>query len=655
MMSAPLPENARRRIAGQLRANVNLPLPFGKSHTIPISRNNAEWYFSRANLAIDRLSDALGEASAEPASFPELSDWVKQLVGIHDEIRHFLSALSPFQAFEHPNAMECRRSVADALTHVCARIESGELLQHMEVPELTHLTIGQTTEQHNLIAKTFGIDPTIRTEGKFGVFQAGAIFKEYLYNDQGLRAALKPHFSSLRVPQASDGYACILLLGAIVTAEDYVLAASASKVLLQRLDESGDSPLTSEVVAHLVGQAPAMRQNRVRVTRLLMSDEGAHEESRNMLLADLYKRVVEGSFKHYLWALWCLGRGSWSEVPMLSTMRAQISASAVWESELASTCIIPQMRNAEAHESIAWDGHEGAYRIQGELVSLETVRLALSMARSFSSGCEGAFVLFWSLLHEHGKAPPGSEPHALDGWERAVATFGANGVDVLDADVNRPDARLYTSELEVVQINPSFVALINAQISLPKVVEFTLVDEASGQEIYTVSASALLRARWLRSLALQAFASMPFSVFLPANWDARRRREAPLQAIRSVSWISVDDTLDATITASDDWTSESAALLVSRINLASAAAKIVLDMAEAQDCTRLRALVGTLDELQAELDAPHYAPDWLDSLSSTKRLRHYYNAWGPVPRLPGFPIVDGPPDAVGPAQRTYWY
>ena len=34
------------------------------------------------------------------------------------------------------------------------------------------------------------------------------------------------------------------------------------------------------------------------------------------------------------------------------------------------------------------------------------------------------------------------------------------------------------SELEVVQINPSFVALINAQISLPKVVEFTLVDEA---------------------------------------------------------------------------------------------------------------------------------------------------------------------------------
>ena len=52
-----------------------------------------------------------------------------------------------------------------------------------------------------------------------------------------------------------------------------------------------------------------------------------------MLRADLYKRVVEGSFKQYLWALWCLGRGSWSEVPMLSRMREQISASAVWESE----------------------------------------------------------------------------------------------------------------------------------------------------------------------------------------------------------------------------------------------------------------------------------------------------------------------------------
>ena len=78
------------------------------------------------------------------------------------------------------------------------------------------MTIGPTTEQHNLIAKTFGVNPAIRTEGKFGVFQASVIFKEYLYNDHGLRAALKPHYFSLYVPTIGFGYACVLVLGAIM-------------------------------------------------------------------------------------------------------------------------------------------------------------------------------------------------------------------------------------------------------------------------------------------------------------------------------------------------------------------------------------------------------------------------------------------------------
>ena len=59
-MSSGLPPECAAQDQGNSRG-LNPPLPFGKSHTIPISRNNAEWYFSRANLAIDRLGDALRE------------------------------------------------------------------------------------------------------------------------------------------------------------------------------------------------------------------------------------------------------------------------------------------------------------------------------------------------------------------------------------------------------------------------------------------------------------------------------------------------------------------------------------------------------------------------------------------------------------------
>lgn len=130
------------------------------------------------------------------------------------------------------------------------------------------------------------------------------------------------------------------------------------------------------------------------------------------------------------------------------------------------------------------------------------------------------------------------------------------------------------------------------------------------------------------------FTAMPLSTFLPANLDARKHHESESVATRSVAWIAADDALDAIDGADDQWTPGTRRLVCARVAHARAALQACSELSSS--LTRMSALCDLLQELELALRRHDGAATWndVDALDSTKRIRHMWETWGPVPRLP---------------------
>jgi hypothetical protein len=156
---------------------------------------------------------------------------------------------------------------------------------------------------------------------------------------------------------------------------------------------------------------------------------------------------------------------------------------------------------------------------------------------------------------------------------------------------------------------------------------------------------------------------MPFAAFLPANLAARSRVEAQSLAVRSISWIAVDDLLSAVDGAVAILDAGAIELMSKRAHLVETALLECMPNLSDDHRTRPRAALDAARELQRSLVllSPPTPLSRLDRLESVSHLRHFWTRWGPVSRLPTVAEPSGTsteyedqPELLNLPKHPYW-
>lgn len=187
------------------------------------------------------------------------------------------------------------------------------------------------------------------------------------------------------------------------------------------------------------------------------SEAGAHA------LADAYRRLVDGPVREFGWAMRCLALGTWSPTPTVGILTQAFSTDG-WLTPAVAPMLLPNIRNGQAHEALAWDGRREAFVVEGVDVDLKRVDIAVAGAMSFTLGCEAALAYWNSQQVVPGAVAPGrDEPGRMAPWQRAEALFGSNGLRLISFKHNALNSEIRVERLHRQDINPTLQSLVHAR------------------------------------------------------------------------------------------------------------------------------------------------------------------------------------------------
>lgn len=664
-----LPLSALQKLAVEFRAAIgSAPPELRGSHTLPIRRDRWNAYAEPFDTLIHDFAEVVLGKDGIYVDYAATKAWLTRIADTRRQIHSVLLALGPFVYFDTDRATRLIDEAQMAVWAVADAVEQGrrpniETLGMTGAPGAWALSQKQADDFRLGVA--FGLDFEPLNEDR--EFQASAVFSAYAYQASALVAQVLPHLMSLGVPveaMANDMLAGVSIVGWIVGSQDPVFAATTLGELLAALLHPASRQVADSALKMFTDRENITLQVRRKIASSLASVSPNHDsERRALVLADAYKSLVEGPVRHFGWALFNLESGSWSSPPTLARVRDALVAHGGFVGRVAATCIITNLRNGQAHETLEWDGIQGCFRAEGDTVNLDQVFTAVVLAHSFDKGCESALACYRALRLIPGLDAPAGDPLRMPSRERALAFFGTNGLDVVRADFNASVARVQVSEFERRDINPCFQALLSASQLLPGVARFEVSLAAGGRVVIGVGRAALDSTRCVWSEARSAFDNMPLSTFLPANLDARSEVEPEAIAVRSVSWIAADDLLSAIDGAGDWLTAEGILLLSKRAHLVETALTETMPRVPARLHVRPRVLLDTSRELRRELAIlPAPTPFVrLDDLNCVAHLRHFWATWGPVPRLPTVaeptdetPDYGDQPAILNPPAHAFW-
>ncbi|GLY38405.1 hypothetical protein Amsp01_044290 [Amycolatopsis sp. NBRC 101858] len=562
------------------------------------------------------------------------------MLELRNRVVSLILALAPFENFDEDAARSITGSLDIALFEVTQSVLGVDATSKgldLESLDLRWLSV-HGEECSSPLARAFGVDSeTIPSDAIR--FSPGWVLSSYYMRISELLVVLIPHLSSLRLPPVEDVLVGVSAVGWIVGCEDPVSAYCSSDAFLKALYFPAADQTIRPVIRYLEKSEAELRQIQVRIDRSLeVVRKGDDEEAVHLALVDLYKRLVEGQFRRYGWILYCLREGSWSDPPMLTQLREKLVSRGGWLGSIAQRAIIRDIRNGEAHETLIWDGVAEKYQAEGVEVDVSVVTQAAVLVEAFVRGCEAALACYkvMGVEHDFGR-PKMGDPGRLSSWQRAEALFGTNGLRLLDAKFNSKTARITCLELEEHQVNPCLQALVICCGLVPHVETFEVRVQSGSDAVITVSAEALRRTLEIWEVALRSLSGMPLSTFLPANFDSRMRSEGVSVASRSIAWIAVDDFLDALDGSAELWRAEDFHLFMARIKVLLLAIESCIEYVPDRAGFRLRLVRDAVIQVKESFEST-FVPllaTTLDNEDAVVRMRHWWNVWGPVERLPG--------------------
>lgn len=350
---------------------------------------------------------------------------------------------------------------------------------------------------------------------------------------------------------------------------------------------------------------------------------------------------MEGPFRQFAWARFCLKAGTWQEPPTLGVLRARLMAAGDRLGAVTADVIIPELRNGEAHETLTWDGFAEHFLTDGVQIEPHDVVVSAERAQCFISGCEAGLtaIRFLDLPRDVPRLPQFDEVGRMPVRKRVQAFFGTNRLQLVDASLNTRHVTFRVERLGFTDVNPCFQALILAQRLMPNVEDFAVY--VTGDEpTIAATAESLVATMSAWEFAVSNLDRIPIATFLPANLDARSRHEPASQAVRSVAWIAVDDAVGVIDGSPDIWAEADRVLIDKRLHLVELAVRCTEDWV-GSPAPRLRSVAESVASLRDWVvdrcpDGAHLA----DCRGEMTRLRSQWEAWGPVRRHPLIPNED---------------
>jgi len=604
-------------------------------HTLPVDRRVWAVHSGALFDAVDEFEAMCTTGKVSPDTFGEVRDWLRQLLERRAQVASRLLALQPFEPFDHSSGERLVAAIDTCLLELLRAIDCGQPFESSQGAFDEFRRAWPTdagTEGHELLRLVFGVtDTPVDEEGEFS---PSRVFQAYSYHNGRLIQQALPHLQSLGLIPVDDVLAMLCSVGWITAAEDQIVAYASMDLMLSRLSTllPRAPSVVTDALAHLRHREPALRQSRQRINRALGSLEVESDfESKAHLLADIYKRLVEGPVRQYSWVLRCLGRGTWADPPMLTSLREGLMADGGWLAAFAGSVMLTDLRNGEAHETLAWDGYQRKYLADGTPVDFEGVLAATSTADSFARGCEAALAYHRALDVRPTSGPPSPhEPGRLPAWQRAEAFFGTNNLRLTKSQFNAATAVIRVERFDQEDINPCFQALVCARILLPQIERFEIRRAASGDLVMRVSANALDLTHTIWAKALGSFTAMPLSTFLPANLDARKRLEPESTAVRSVAWIAADDFLDALDGTPNPWDNDDLWMFAERVSSVKIALRQCSAALPKDSRLRIDALLKEVLDAESEIEmlAAPLTSMLIDRMPSTRRIRDFWEASG---------------------------
>ncbi|MFJ2371256.1 hypothetical protein ACIOZL_00420 [Streptomyces sp. NPDC087769] len=282
-------------------------------------------------------------------------------------------------------------------------------------------------------------------------------------------------------------------------------------------------------------------------TQLALIESSSDAEKAELTL-DLYRRVVEGQFRPWAWALLQLRGRSGSRMPELGTLGDQLRSDGHRVLQHAAGALLPSARNAAAHEDFVWDAALEQIQIGDEATTVRELEEAITRAYEFMAGCEVAIVACRAADESLVEAMDKEDPIGgllTRNVAAAVEQFGTNGLSVRSHKLERGVFSVELDDLLPQQINPGFQALVVGAKVLTQASRFEIY--LSGREAPAVNiARRPLDENWhVWMEARKNFFVMPPSTFLPVNAAVRLEVETCRDAARATAWFAINDALDA--------------------------------------------------------------------------------------------------------------
>lgn len=647
-----LPADARKRLASPLRADTFSGIGLRASHTLPVPAPAWDAHTAALSSAVTALARSVPSIAA---GFEQCRRSVGEVTSHATHAVSHLLAVQPFVPFDHEAGERLLGLLIRRLAVVADRLEADSEIsvdeRLLEEAQLWRLPAGSADVTQTLRDAFAMDDAPIDPAGQF---RAEWVLAHYAYRTNDLLPHLLPHLASLGVPGLTDMLAAVTVVGEVLSCNDPVTAYVAMDAMVS--DVLTAEPGTSAAVRdHLAQMEPALLRARNAAARSsrTIRDATMQAELRANALADAYKRLVEGPFRQYAWARFCLSEGTWQAPPTLGVLRDRLVAAGGGLGAVTADVVIPELRNGEAHETLVWDGFEEHFSVEGAQIAPAQVVGSAQLAQCFVAGSEAglATVGFLDLPKDVPRLPDHNEPGRMPEWRRVQAFFGTNRLRLLDASLNTRHATLRVERLGLTDVNPCFQALVLSRRLMPKVESFS-VAESGGDVVVSVSAEALDATMPAWELAVSNLDQIPLSTFLPANLDARLRHEAPNMAVRSVAWIAVDDAVGVIDGSPDVWQDEDRRLIDLRLQVV----ELAIRCTEARlgvATPRLRSIAASVAELREWMvDGRPHGPGIAERRDEVARLRLQWQTWGPVPRHPLVPENDTrDPDERQPQRR----
>ncbi len=641
--------SAARRAIQPLTAGLQFSMPESRISSLPLSESLWNGYLRRVQQLSCRLVKIA--SGLDLTSFHALKAQAEELHKVRGEIYARLSSLSPFAHFaavDLESIVEPLNALADDVDGLIAG--DGHRLAE------TCASVGAFADslpflEENVFSKTDALRAVFEVEVDLleaqGDFRAEWVLAEFAYQAGELFEILFRHLQALGIPYVTDLLAATAIVGGIVSSHDPVLSFDIMASLADAY-VSADEDVTKLVTDYLRGTFVSRQSTLRSIDRILQNLDVAetHVEDRALALAETYRRILEGPFRQYTWSYQCLQQNRWVEPPTIGPMMQRIGSSDGIYAGIVRKTVLRDLRNGAAHETLYWDGIREVLVAEGVSIQPTDVARALSLMIATIQGSEAG----WALCRAHRLSggepllPLSQEPNRMPDHDRVRAFFGTNNLRLLHADLNRRDVIFRVERLDMTDINPAFQALLLAQGFLPGASEFQLLIGSSEEPIISVSRKFIDITLPTWEYAIDNLDRMPFSAFLPMNYDARLRFEPRSTAIRSVVWIAVDDLLDAVDGSPAAWKQEEIQLLGIRLSIVEQALTQLRSVLPNRE-VRLESVLKSAGAIRNWLvGRPSARSEEIEELDSMQRVRRQWATWGPVPRQPSVEDVNPPTD-----------